>query len=157
VKFRRWFVFLHEISNESLPFADGEPFTVIHAEAYTGNHGGAGFAVRACFEKATFPRTTMKIEDTISDSTIITTLSLQNRQNPMSELQNFQNLFRLDGKVALITGGNVSAPQWRASSMLLTISHRVERTRASYCNSFPPCRRKKGYHNGAKSRQREWH
>lgn len=62
----------------------------------------------------------------------------------MSELKDFNRMFSLDGKVALVTGGKHHYCN-QHERVLIDIT-RLKRSRPSYCDRFSPRRRKEGFH-----------
>ena len=70
----------------------------------------------------------------------------------MSELKDFGRMFRLDGKVALVTGGEIC--RGKSIKHMLMTWNRLKRARATYSDCFPACRRKESLHLCAEERGR---
>lgn len=80
----------------------------------------------------------------------------------MSELKNFDRMFRLDGKVALVTGGKLPSPSLKVlpeTLKLIKISqqYRIARIRSAHGHGIPSRGRQNRRHHRAQGRRRAGH
>ena len=80
----------------------------------------------------------------------------QDFSTTMSELRNFDRMFRLDGKVALVTGG--IAPSIQCDLCCTDIARRrIKRSWSPFRNRIPSCWRKEGLYLRSKERRSSGH